>query len=493
MRMSLQGKLLGSVALVGIALVLVAWRSIAGIRDIELIAQSIQKDDLVPAQKIADAHVALLAWNRGMLSHVMTESVEKMDAYEKVLIDQRADLLAALEELSEMPNLLFAGREIIERLQGHMERAESARHQVIALSRGGDQEEARQLLQADLRPIVDQMDGSMTEFSDLHTKQLDDAVKTAAARYRQVFTRIMWIVGGALILSFALLWLTARNISQSVERLVDATGKISAGDLEHQIDVRSGDEIGRLAGDFNNMAVRLREAQDTLVRHERLAALGELAGGVAHELRNPLGAIKNAAYFLNMALEDPDPEVSETIEILNREVTGSQKILNDLLGFARPQQPNLQKVDINNVVQQALSRAATPENVEVDIQQGEALPTVLGDPDQLSQVFGNIIGNAIQAMPQGGRLLVASAAQSPGRLSVSFADTGEGIRQENMKKIMEPLFTTKAKGIGLGLALARRLVGEHGGSIEVESEVGKGATFTVTLPTDREGRTEHAS
>jgi len=232
----------------------------------------------------------------------------------------------------------------------------------------------------------------------------------------------------------------------------------------------------------------LREAQERLIRQEKLAVLGQLAGGVGHELRNPLGAIKNAAYFLNMVLEEPEPEVKETLDILEKEVRTSERIISSLLGFARPKPPIRRKVDINEVVQEALSRATVPENVEVVTQLDESLPIVLADPDQLTQVFGNIILIAIQAMPDGGQLIVKTSEVSgkPPRsekwVAVSIADTGVGISEENLKKLFQPLFTTRAKGIGLGLALVKTLVEGHGGTIEVESEVGKGSTFTVSLP-----------
>jgi len=226
----------------------------------------------------------------------------------------------------------------------------------------------------------------------------------------------------------------------------------------------------------------LREAQEQLVRQEKLAVIGQLAGGVGHELRNPLGAIKNAAYFLNMVLEKPEAKVKESLEILEKEVATSEKIIGSLLEFARPRPPTRRKVDVNDVVREALSRAPIPENVEVLSQLDERLASILADPDQLCQIFGNVIINAIQAMPEGGRLVVKSDIGSPEWVFVSFSDTGVGIPQEMLERLFEPLFTTKAKGIGLGLAIVKTLVEGHGGTIEAQSRVGKGSTFTVRLP-----------
>ncbi len=227
----------------------------------------------------------------------------------------------------------------------------------------------------------------------------------------------------------------------------------------------------------------LHSAQEQLIRDEKLAVLGQLASGVGHELRNPLGAIKNAGYFLKMALEKPEPEVKETLEILEREVVTSEKFISSLLDFARTKPPVRRKVNINDIVRDTLSGATLPENMRVIIRLDEWLPPILADPDQLSQVFANIILNATQAMPEGGRLVVTSESLDKNWVVVSVADTGVGIPEEDRQRLFEPLFTTKAKGIGLGLALAKNLVEAHEGTIEVQSEEGKGSTFTIRLPT----------
>ena len=266
---------------------------------------------------------------------------------------------------------------------------------------------------------------------------------------------------------------------------------------------------GQLEEKVEERTRELQDAQERLVYKEKLAVLGQLAGGISHELRNPLGAIKNAAYLLNMALEKPEPEVKEAVGILDREVITSEKIINSLLDFARPKPPALRKLRINDVLKEVLSRTNVPDlpaapnaaqagNVEVVTQLDETLPTVLADPDQLSQVFGNIILNAIQAMSEGGQLTLKTKTESPEWVTISFTDTGAGIPKENLGKVFEPLFTTKAKGIGLGLALTKTLIEGHGGSTEVESpstefipreaeglragEVGRGSCFTVRLP-----------
>ncbi|MBU0493837.1 MAG: response regulator [Chloroflexi bacterium] len=230
----------------------------------------------------------------------------------------------------------------------------------------------------------------------------------------------------------------------------------------------------------------LQEAQEQLVRREKLALLGQLAGSVSHELRNPLGAIKNAAYFLNLVLEDPAAEIREVLEILDREVATAEKIIASLLDFVRVKLPLRRQVDLNAVVQEALARTPIPDapRIEVVWQLDAALPPILADPDQLFQVLGNLILNSIQAMPGGGRLVVGTAMAGPEWVAVSVADSGVGIPSENLDQLFEPLFSTKAQGIGLGLPLAKALVEGHGGSIAVQSAgvPGQGSIFTVRLP-----------
>ncbi len=249
------------------------------------------------------------------------------------------------------------------------------------------------------------------------------------------------------------------------------------------------------------VAERTRElyaAQERLVRQEKLAILGQLAGGVGHELRNPLGAIKNAVFFLNMALLEPGPEVWETLEILNQEVVACERIIGSLLDFARPRAPVPRRVDVNAIMRETLARTALPESVEVATHLDDTLPAIQADPDQLGMVFGNLLRNAVQAMPGGGRLSVTTRpvpSASPLLLgewsgvrwvAVSVADTGVGIPEEDLPKLFEPLFSTKAQGIGLGLAVSKLLVAAHGGSVEVQSQVGQGSTFTVKLPAEQE-------
>jgi len=236
--------------------------------------------------------------------------------------------------------------------------------------------------------------------------------------------------------------------------------------------------------------MELRRAQEQLVRSERLAAIGQLAGGVGHELRNPLGAIKNAAYYVKgkvakSELAQREPQVIEFLNIMDDEINASNKIINDLLGFSRVGKPSVSPTQIKNVIEDALSRTTIPGNIELVKKLNAELPQVEIDASQIQQVVVNMIINAMQAMPEGGKLKIGTKKKE-GFLEVEITDTGCGIPKEARDKIFDPLFTTRAKGIGLGLAVCKAIIDRHEGKIEVKSQVEKGTTFIIKLPLKKE-------
>lgn len=237
--------------------------------------------------------------------------------------------------------------------------------------------------------------------------------------------------------------------------------------------------------DLNRQADELKNAQDALVRSERLAAIGQLASSVAHELRNPLGVMKNVLYYFNMLeLGKDNREVKENLDTLAKEIDISDKIIGDLLEFSRVKKPTLLTENINAIVKEALNRLKAAPDIKVITELDNDLPSIEVDALQIQQVFYNIALNALQAMDKTGTLTVKTYSKG-NFIEASFTDTGYGIPKENMDKIFNPLFSTKAKGTGLGLSVCASLVEGHDGKIEVGSEIGKGSTFTVQLPVKR--------
>jgi len=315
-----------------------------------------------------------------------------------------------------------------------------------------------------------------------------------------------------------------KDVLLPIHRLVAAMTEVRRGNLTLNLDEAGGpDEIKTLTRTFNEMTnelhgaeeqlkranmelearvlqrtrdlekanQELRDSQERVVRSEKLAAIGQLASGVGHELRNPLGAIRNVVYYIRDALKDStlaqsDPAMPELLELADKEIKSATHIIGDLLDFSRVVRLAPQQVEINAILRDTVALVERPATVELDQSLAENLPPVMADPERLKQVFINLMTNAVQAMTKGGKLWLRSrpGETSDGRpaVAVEVQDTGSGIRPENLRKIFEPLFSTKAKGTGLGLAICQGIMEAHGGKITVASELEKGSTFTVVIP-----------
>jgi len=301
-----------------------------------------------------------------------------------------------------------------------------------------------------------------------------------------------------------------RNVTHPVRELVKGTKKIAEGDLSYSIPTKTQDEIGQLASSFNQMTQDLKKAdeklldwgktleqkvdlrtqelrstQNQLFQSEKLASLGKLAAGVAHEINSPLTGILTYSSLLLKSKEDKDPE-KEDLEVIVNETNRCKKIIKGLLEFARQTTPEKTLSDINEVIEKSIdliSHQASMQSVRIDKKIKPDLPEIMIDVGQIQQVFINLLLNAIESMPEGGTLTVSSAIENR-MVAVSFADTGIGIPEENLSRIFDPFFTTKdqGKGTGLGLSVSYGLIERHRGKLEVKSKKGKGTTFTVKLP-----------
>jgi signal transduction histidine kinase len=224
-----------------------------------------------------------------------------------------------------------------------------------------------------------------------------------------------------------------------------------------------------------------KRLEEELAKSQRLATIGELAAMVGHDLRNPLTGIATATYNLKTHLgKRIDGEAKEALEIIEQDIQSSDKIINDLLEYSRETYLDLKETDAKSITKDALVHTKIPAKIRI-ANSTHNQPKILIDAEKMRRVFINLIKNAVDAMPKRGTLRIASR-KSDGNLEITIADTGTGMTRETIDKLWSPLFTTKAKGMGLGLPIAKRLVEAHGGSITVESKVGKGSSFTVTLP-----------
>jgi len=230
---------------------------------------------------------------------------------------------------------------------------------------------------------------------------------------------------------------------------------------------------------------QLLSVQEELVRKEKLSVLGQVAGSVGHELRNPLGVMSNAVYFLQTVLPDADESVKEYLEIIKSEITGSERIVSDLLDSVRTKQPQQEAVALADLIEQTLRKLEIPSSVTLNLEIPATLPPLWVDPQQIHQVFRNLISNGVEAMPDGGMLEIRAVLdEAANTITLTVRDSGIGMTPENLGHLFQPLFTTKARGIGLGLIVVKNLTEANAGTVEVQSEEGKGTVFTLTLPSE---------
>ena len=338
----------------------------------------------------------------------------------------------------------------------------------------------------------------------------------------RVIATFIAIAGLGVILILGLLSMIAGRITRPLGIMVEATDRIARGDLGGRLDIEGRDEIGQLAQAFNRMTGdlhaahndltqwgrtlehrveertrQLRETQDQLIQSEKLASLGKMAAGVAHEINNPLTSILINTHLLLERCEDHAQE-REQLTMIGDETTRCAQIVGGLLDFARQTPATTVQADIDEIVErtvQILEMQASVRNIRIERRLHRSLPRIAIDKNKIQQVFSNLIINACEAMPEGGGLTVSSRLSRDGtHIEIVFSDTGVGISAANMPRLFDPFFTTKRMGTGLGLAVSYGIVRQRGGTIEVRSEVKRGSVFTVRIPleenTEETGREE---
>jgi signal transduction histidine kinase len=304
-------------------------------------------------------------------------------------------------------------------------------------------------------------------------------------------------------------WLLSRRITRPIVRLTEAAERIAAHDTAPLSGDAGQDEVERLSDAFARMSARVNEsqseleqrvaertarleqandelarAQELLVQKERLAMLGQLSSAVGHELRNPLGVMTNALYVIEQSSWNAPPIVREYIELLRGQIAASERIVGDLLDTARVRPPQTEAVSLYDLVDAQIRRLGPLPGIDVRRELPLDLPFAAIDPAQVSQIVLNLLTNAVQAMSEsgGGTLSVRARIGEADRLLLEISDTGPGIPPERLQRIFEPLFTTKARGLGLGLWVSRTLAEANNADIRVSSTEGAGSTFTLDLP-----------
>ncbi|HEU4381982.1 MAG TPA: ATP-binding protein [Anaeromyxobacteraceae bacterium] len=298
-----------------------------------------------------------------------------------------------------------------------------------------------------------------------------DAVEQRTVRWT------LALVLGAPLVAAAVGWHLVRSVARPVAELRAGAERIAAGDLDTRIGVDAPDEFGALARQFNAMTASLKEHQERLVQSEKLAGIGRLAAGVAHEINNPLGVILGYTRLLRKRAQGP---LAEDLAVIEEETLRSLEIVDGLLDLARPPRLTIQAVDLRELSEEVVGRLTEAHQLDGIAVHVTGRGSAPGDAQKLRQVLWNLVRNGAEATGAGGRLEVA-VSQSDGRVQVSVADSGPGVDLEARNRLFEPFFTTKAKGTGLGLAVSRAIARAHGGDL-APAETAAGARFVLTLP-----------
>ena len=321
--------------------------------------------------------------------------------------------------------------------------------------------------------------------------KIEAASEKIATENRALSNYRLGATTGVLVIALALAVIIGWRFTRPINELVVAARRVAAGKLDFQVDINRPDEMGELATTFNEMIVGLkskRELEEKLNQAERAAVIGRLTQSVAHEIRNPLNVINLSIDHASTRYAPEDEarrgQFLRILSTIKDEIARLKHLVNDLLNYGRPAQLAVATVDVRKLVSETMSLVrpqADEQGVTITVEEPGQPAEVVGDRERLKSCLSNIAINALQAMPNGGRL-ATRVAQSNGYIEIDVSDTGIGISEESLAKVFEPYFSTKQAGFGLGLAVTRKIVEEHHGSIEVKSQVNQGTTFIVRLP-----------
>jgi len=308
----------------------------------------------------------------------------------------------------------------------------------------------------------------------------------ALAPVRSMTRRLAFALGAVLAVGLALATLLADRVARPLRELTLAAKKIASGEATVPVvSTTSRDEVGELAAAFNQMAIDLRRAQSEVLEAAKFAFVGELAAGVAHQVRTALGVLRSSAQLLAPARDSSDAETRELVQIMYDELDHLAAVVNQLVNLGRPRELAIEPTRLAGVVGRAaefVDPQARAKGVTIRRASNGTDPLALCDEEQIYQVALNLLVNAVQLSPSGSEVVLALLAPEERCVGFEVRDQGPGIAEELREKIFQPFFTRREGGVGLGLTLVQRVVREHGGRLSVESEVGKGSVFRVELP-----------
>ena len=299
---------------------------------------------------------------------------------------------------------------------------------------------------------------------------------------------LTWYMLGIAVLVMALIafmsYRIGKNLTNPIKILVDSTARVATGDLDEQCEIKTHDEIGDLAAAFNQMTRDLKESRDQLIQAERLATAGKMSASFAHEIRNPLSSMRMLAQMLMRKPEMSEAKHQQSVRYILEEIERIDTIVKGLMDFSRPASLDLKRQPITLVLQTVLSLMEANlahHKIQLVLDVSPETPEIQFDSDKLKQAFMNVVLNAMEAMPQGGVLRVSTVTENDS-VCIKVKDTGIGIPAEDLEHLFEPFFTRKTRGTGLGLANVKRILEEHGGTVEIDSTPGEGTKVLLRLP-----------
>ena len=340
--------------------------------------------------------------------------------------------------------------------------------------------------------VIEPQAGALVGFERADDRQFGrttlvmEPLAAAFAPVRDMERRLAVALAGVLLAALAVAAFFARRMSRPLRALTLATHEVAhGGEPRHPVEVRSRDEIGQLAAAFNTMTAELKRAQDDLLTASKFAFVGEVAAGVAHEVRTPLGILRSSAQMLARSVPAADPEGGELVQMIIEEVDRLDRVVGGLLELARPREPLIEPTPLAPLLARALDFAdgqAREKNISIERVLAADSSPARCDPEQIYQVALNLIVNALQMVPGGGRITVRTLPRHDGHVGFEVIDDGPGIPPDVREHVFTPFFTLREGGTGLGLALVQRVVRAHHGTVSLDSTVGGGATFRVLLP-----------
>ena len=503
MRLSVRNKLISGFTIVLMATGIVGWRGIVGMSDINEELNEIKAGQFMPAKMIANANIALNSLNRAVLNHVLSENIEKMEVYERNILEQKAFLFESLQQLSKSEHLSKRGKELLRKIESLFQQMEPILDHMVTLSRAGRQEEAQQFGRTELRPVIDRIDTIMTEFLQLQERQLDEAMNVTDARYEKGFRRISWIFVAALFLSFLIVLFLLNTILKSVNEMTRGAKLVGAGDFNQaRVIIKSKDEFEYLGVVFNQMVdnltrninelesaeaeIRARNAQ--LVESNN--ALDEFAYTVSHDLREPLRGISNFSSFLvedyGENLGDKGRSMLDTLVQMSKRM---EDLIESILYYSRVGRVELafKETDLNAVVKEVIgSMKASLEESGAEIRIPQKLPIIYCDSVRVGEIFYNLISNAMKFNDKPEKWIEIGFKPHQDSHVFYVRDNGIGIREKDWEKIFTIFRRLHGRdkfggGTGTGMTIVKKIIERHDGKIWVESRYGEETTFYFTL------------